>query len=287
VIDTPFALAFAAGMVATVNPCGFAMLPAYLSFFLGIEAAAGIDARGSVSRALVVGVTVAVGFASTFAVLGLVISHLSTSAYRVAPWISLVIGAALVLFGIALLRGAQIFLRVPHLDRGGRSTSLGSMFVFGVSYGIASLGCTLPLFLSYASTLFGRNLLSGAAYFLAYAVGFAVVITALSVSITLARQSLVHNLRRVLPYVDRIAGCLLIVSGTYVAWYGYYEIRNSSSSSSESDGVVDRVTGWSADVTNWVQRTGATRIGLLLALVIAAGGVFVATRKSGAARARR
>jgi len=24
-------------MVATVNPCGFAMLPAYLSFFLGVE----------------------------------------------------------------------------------------------------------------------------------------------------------------------------------------------------------------------------------------------------------
>ncbi|MFN7150094.1 MAG: cytochrome C biosynthesis protein, partial [Microthrixaceae bacterium] len=24
-------------MVATVNPCGFAMLPAYLSYFLGLE----------------------------------------------------------------------------------------------------------------------------------------------------------------------------------------------------------------------------------------------------------
>ena len=36
-IDAPLALAFTAGMVATVNPCGFAMLPAYLSFFLGLE----------------------------------------------------------------------------------------------------------------------------------------------------------------------------------------------------------------------------------------------------------
>ena len=32
------ALAFSAGMIATVNPCGFAMLPAYLSYFLGLEA---------------------------------------------------------------------------------------------------------------------------------------------------------------------------------------------------------------------------------------------------------
>ena len=36
-IDGAFAYAFTAGMVATVNPCGFAMLPAYLSYFLGIE----------------------------------------------------------------------------------------------------------------------------------------------------------------------------------------------------------------------------------------------------------
>ncbi len=36
-IEAPLALAFASGMLATVNPCGFAMLPAYLAFFLGID----------------------------------------------------------------------------------------------------------------------------------------------------------------------------------------------------------------------------------------------------------
>ena len=30
-------LAFSAGMVATLNPCGFAMLPAYLSYFMGLQ----------------------------------------------------------------------------------------------------------------------------------------------------------------------------------------------------------------------------------------------------------
>ena len=45
VIDGAFALAFTAGMLATVNPCGFAMLPAYLSYFLGIESHAGSTSR--------------------------------------------------------------------------------------------------------------------------------------------------------------------------------------------------------------------------------------------------
>jgi cytochrome c biogenesis protein CcdA len=33
----PVGLAFGAGMIAAVNPCGFAMLPAYLSLYLGAE----------------------------------------------------------------------------------------------------------------------------------------------------------------------------------------------------------------------------------------------------------
>ena len=33
----PFGYAFAAGMVAAVNPCGFALLPGYLGLYLGTE----------------------------------------------------------------------------------------------------------------------------------------------------------------------------------------------------------------------------------------------------------
>jgi cytochrome c biogenesis protein CcdA len=227
-------------------------------------------------------VTVAAGFAATFAVIGLVVSHLSTEAYRVAPWISVVIGAALVAYGIALLRGAHPVLRVPRLDKGGRTQTFGSMFLFGVSYAIASLGCTLPLLLSYLSTVFGHNLLSGAVYFVAYAAGFAVVMTALTVSLAAARQGVVHNLRRMLPYVDRIAGGLLVVAGAYVGWYGLYEIR--SQDRARNDGIVDRVTGWSASIQTWVSRTGGTRIGLVLALVVGAAGVYAAARP---ARRRR
>ena len=62
VIDAPLALAFTAGMVATVNPCGFAMLPAYLSYFLGIEGTDDGPAEAGVLRALVVGAVVSLGF---------------------------------------------------------------------------------------------------------------------------------------------------------------------------------------------------------------------------------
>ena len=36
-IDVDLAFPLAAGLIAAFNPCGFAMLPAYLAYFLGHE----------------------------------------------------------------------------------------------------------------------------------------------------------------------------------------------------------------------------------------------------------
>ena len=55
----PFALAITAGMVATVNPCGFALLPAYLAAFVGLEDRPG--RLGSVGRALAVSAVLTAG----------------------------------------------------------------------------------------------------------------------------------------------------------------------------------------------------------------------------------
>src|SRR4051812_6391748 len=243
-IDVDLALAFTTGMVATVNPCGFAMLPAYLSFFLGVE-----DDRASIGRALVVGATVTVGFATTFAVVGLMVSRLTSSVYDVAPWLSLVIGAVLVLFGIALLAGLDLTVRLPRLERGGRSGGMGSMALFGVSYAVASIGCELPLFLAAMSGAFNKNFASGVVYFPVFGLGFGAIMISLTVGLALARQSIVHSVRRVLPYVNRIAGGLLLLAGAYVAWYGWLEISKDT-----NDATVNRVTDWSYTVSDWMQR---------------------------------
>jgi cytochrome c biogenesis protein CcdA len=51
-LDVPFAYAFTLGMVATVNPCGFPMLPAYLSFFIGADDTASDRVGSRIPRAL-------------------------------------------------------------------------------------------------------------------------------------------------------------------------------------------------------------------------------------------
>lgn len=273
-IEAPFALALTAGMVATVNPCGFAMLPAYLSYFLGTEGQTGEglegedDAQAGVLRAVAVGGVVTLGFLLVFGTVGLAVSHLSISINRFLPWVTLVIGVGLVILGIAMLAGFELVVRLPKLERGGTTRGLGSMLVFGISYAVASLSCTLPPFLAVTATTFSQlNYVSGVSVFLAYGLGMGLVLTVLTVAIALARVSIVGHLRRALPYVNRISGGLLVLAGAYLAWYGSYEVRVNRGDLS-TPGPVAWVTDLSADLTNWLQNTGATRVAMLLALVV-------------------
>ncbi|MEO7555367.1 MAG: cytochrome c biogenesis CcdA family protein [Acidimicrobiales bacterium] len=282
-IEVDLLLAFTYGIVITVNPCGFAMLPAYLSFFVGSEGddAAELGLATTLGRSLVVGGAVTAGFVGAFAVLGLIVHTLTDGIYEVAAWISVVIGVALAAFGIALLRGFSPTFASPHLDRGGRSRGVGSMALFGVSYAVASVGCSLPLLLAYLVGSFNRGFASGIAFFVAFAVGFGLVITALTVTLGLGRRSLAVGLRRVLPYVNRIAGGLLVITGAYMAYYGSVEIRsNTTGRGATNDGITNRAISWSDTVAQWVNEVGAERIGLVLAvIVVAAVATVLATRR--------
>ncbi len=91
--------AFTAGLLSTVNPCGFAMLPAYLSFFMGLEDE---DAprRVVVGRALKIGLIMSAGFVAVFTVIGGAI-QLGGEAFRgplasSLSWVALVTGGGVV-----------------------------------------------------------------------------------------------------------------------------------------------------------------------------------------------
>ena len=266
-IDAPLAIAFGSGMLATVNPCGFAMLPAYLGYFLGVDGH-DRDVRASVGRSLGVGLSVSAGFLAVFSLVGLAIYHLSASVDRWTPWATIVIGGGLVVLGIAMVRGFEPIVSLPKLDRGGKERTGQSMFVFGVSYAIASISCALPLFTSAVAGTFRReNLASSLAVFVAYGLGMTLVLLALTVSMGMARQSIVRWLRRALPYVTRASGVLLLVAGGYLIHFGWYEMRVRAGRSNGSQ-AVDVVTGWSDDIATWVNDVGPTRLGLVLALAL-------------------
>ena len=285
-IDAPLAAAFTAGMVATVNPCGFAMLPAYLGFFLGSDVEGGDPNANNVARALVVGGAVTSGFLLLFAVAGAIVSWTSVALGEWTPYLTVVIGVALVGVGIAFMAGWEPVVNLPHLDKGGRNRGLWSMFVFGLSYAIASLSCTIGPFTAVVATTFSRSSFgAGVATFVAYGLGMGLLLMLLTVTLALARQGLLIRLRKALPYITRISGAIMFLMGLYLAWYGIYEVRVVRHGDTDAtSGPVGLVTRWSSNVSNWLDGFDALQMALVLAIFVC-GAVVVALLRSGKGKA--
>jgi cytochrome c-type biogenesis protein len=190
--------------------------------------------------------------------------------------VGLVIGVILgaVGAGAVLLAGGSLS-RSPRF-----AVPLGSerrrltMLLFGVAYGIASLGCALPLFLALVGSSLGSDGANGRlVVFLAFGAGVAVTLVALSLAAALAREGLATRLRRFAPYVGRVAGALLLLAGVYVAYY-WLRLEYGSRATLASDPVVGFGTRFTARLQVLAGREG--RFVLLAAAVIVAVGVCVA-----------
>nr|MDP9487294.1 cytochrome c biogenesis protein CcdA [Actinomycetota bacterium] len=222
----PFGFAFGAGMVAAANPCGFAMLPAYLSLYLGAEEE-DFEKRSTPSRllrALLVGVVVSLGFVLLFGAVGLVVSAGGAAILAAMPFLGAIIGASLVGLGLWMLAGrtlyARAFERFADRVRDPKDVSLKGFFLFGLAYGAGSLSCTLPVFLVVVGTgATSGGLLSGAGQFLVFGLGMASVLVALTLALALFKRGLVKWLRGVMPYVRLASAALLVVAGAYVIYY--------------------------------------------------------------------
>jgi cytochrome c-type biogenesis protein len=222
----PFGFAFGAGMVAAVNPCGFAMLPAYLSLYLGAEEE-GFGKRSPVTRllrALLVGATVSSGFVLLFGLAGLVISAGGSVLLGTMPALGIVIGGVLVLLGLWMLAGhalhAGAFERFAGRVGDPGNVSVRGFLLFGLAYGAASLSCTLPAFLGVVGTsLTSGSVLAGAGRFFGFSLGMAAVLVTLTLALAFFKQVLLRWLRKAVPYVRLVSAVLLVLAGAYVIFY--------------------------------------------------------------------
>lgn len=223
----PLGFAFAAGMASAVNPCGFAMLPAYLGLYLGgdQEAAQATSPARNLGKAMLVGSTVTAGLVVLFGVAGAVIGVGARSfVVGVLPWLGLTVGIALALAGSWMVGGGKLYtgLAAQAASRMGdpTKTNIKGYFIFGLSYGTASLSCTLPIFLAVVGTsLAVTNLFAAMGQFVLYALGMGMVILALTLGIAFFKQAMVGALRKAMPYVQPVGSWLMVVAGAYIVFY--------------------------------------------------------------------
>ncbi|HXG41715.1 MAG TPA: cytochrome c biogenesis protein CcdA [Dehalococcoidia bacterium] len=222
VAGLPLAYSFAAGLVAALNPCGFIMLPSFAALQLGFggRGVGALPLPGRLLRALVMGALVTLGFVAVFGLVGLPISLGAQGLLSVFPWTSLVVGSLLVALGLWLLWPGH-YLVLPAAARVVAPEGQGPLFAlaFGVAYAVASLGCTLPIFLVVAGSSLASGLLGGLLQFLNYALGMGVMVSLVAVAMALLREAALRPLRRLLPHVERLAALFLIAAGVYLIAY--------------------------------------------------------------------
>jgi len=277
--STRLALAFTAGMITTVNPCGFALLPAYLTYFLGLdeqgddpaEAPPGSAGPGGspVVRALWVSLAVTLGFVTVFGIVGLVWSSISGIVAERLPYVTMVVGVGLAALGVAMIRGYEPVVRLPKVQLSREGRELSSMFLYGVTYAVASLSCSIGVFISIVSTtLDDGDVVTTLVTFVVYALGMGAALAVLTVGVALARTGVVSAFRRVLPHVRTISGVLMILAGCFVTYYAWVEVQELGGRG--GSGVVTWTRDLQASIQSWIEDVGAVRLAVGSALLIIA-----------------
>lgn len=268
-------LAFAAGLVAALNPCGFVMLPAYL--LLVVRGRQSGEERGlaSIGRALVATVGMALGFLTVFGLFGALTISAATTVQRYLPYATVLIGVVLVALGGWLLAGRELTALTPRplAVRWAPTVRVGSMYGYGVSYALASLSCTIGPFLAVTGAgLRGGSIVGSVAIYLAYIAGLTLVVGVLAVAVATASSALTDRIRRILPFVSRISGAVLVLVGLYLGYYGLYELAliNGATANPE-DAVITTAGRLQGLLVGWVDQHGVWPWAVaLLALVVGA-----------------
>ncbi len=221
-----------AGLVSFLSPCVLPLVPGYLSYVTGL-AGADLDAalgRGEpANHARFVGARVLAGtllfiagFGAVFITTGVVAAAVGQSLQRHSRAVEVVVGALIVLLGLAflgLIPGLQRELRIPRLPAAGL---LGAP-VFGAVFALSWIPCVGPtlgavLGLATAGDDTGRAVLLASAYclgiglpFVAFGLGFRRLIGVFAA------------VRRNSRWVTRFGGALLILVGLALLTGGWEE----------------------------------------------------------------
>lgn len=259
--------AFTAGLLSTVNPCGFAMLPAYLSFFMGLNDDEDVSRRVVVGRALKIGLIMSAGFVAVFALIGGLV-RLGGEAIRgpIADglaWVALIAGGGIVVLGVWLLMGNSLKVNVPNFRTSTKSQGAGTIFTFGVSYALASLSCALPIFIGVITISFNTSLVDGLTSFLAYGAGMAAVVLTLTLALALGKDAVVHRLRQASHVFNKVSGAVLVLAGAFIVFYWTLLLANGDDALSENALTV-WVESVQSDLTDFI---GSLPIGLWIAIL--------------------
>src|SRR3989344_1140382 len=219
-------LAFSAGLISFLNPCGFALLPVYVAYYFKNEGLEKANVLRRIFAGLIFGLMVSLGFAAAFSLIGIIVAYIGRGLLKYVGWFDLFIGILLILIGFIYLFNLNAKVNLNKLTIFGeklKSNKLknkyASFFLYGMGFAIASLGCTLPIFLLVVTAASkAGGILNGLAIFLIYAAGMSFFMMLLSLAVALSKTAMEKSLKRWMPYLYKLGSIIVILAGAYLIY---------------------------------------------------------------------
>ena len=270
-VEGNFAYSFILGVMAAINPCGFVLLPTYLVYYLGTEINRGPESRAAtLRRGLSVGTAVSAGFVGLFLVVGIISRAFTNTIVTHSKYASLVIGIALVAIGIAMFLGWKPPIAQPNISVQ-RQRTVWNMFLFGIVYAIASIGCTIGFLTSVILGSINRQgYVSGVLSITLYGLGMGLLVTSLTVALAFARVGLVKSLKKGFRWFDRVSAGFVTLTGVYLSWYWFSSITDRG-----ANGIITRVDSVQTRVAEFLNNIGAPMLAIIFGLIVGVAVFFI------------
>jgi cytochrome c-type biogenesis protein len=203
-------LAFFAGLASFFAPCSVGLVPAYMGLLL--------KEKPGMPHLLRAGLVTAGGIVSLYAVLAVLFWLLADLLLPIVPRLGIAIGILLVLFGILMLIGFDWEWLSKRFGMGKVDGRKG-FYMFGLGYGLASFGCTGPIFLPILLAGFARNTSTGLLVMLVYSLAVASFALLAAYLVGAGQQTRLRSILSRTVLITRVAAVLMIAGGAYLIWF--------------------------------------------------------------------
>lgn len=210
---------FLQGVLAFLAPCAVALLPGYILAFISRNPGAQTKLKTRLGRGLKLAFLSILGILVIYSIAGGLIIIAGQLLKDYMKWITIGMGGIFIILGILMLIGKNVSLSL-NFQNANTKTEATEAFLFGVAYAIGALGCLFPLFLIVATqAMAAPSIWEGSSYILAYFVGMSGMMILTILLAVFAKEFLMKNLRKILPYMEPVTGVLLILAGIYIIYY--------------------------------------------------------------------
>ena len=223
------------------SPCAFPLLPGYFAHILGLKVTTKDEEedeqteeqKKKYSKYLLyplIGLSGGIGILVSYLILGIIITATGSVILPYVVYVLPVIGGIFIIFGALMFTNFEISfsrilgsLRKQQIKMSGEEKDptllrlLGSTFIYGLGYGIASLGCNAPIFLGFSLQVASlETVLEMVFAYLAFALPIILLMVGVTLLIISSKDVIVQKMKSATKIIKIASGVIMIIVGIYL-----------------------------------------------------------------------